>query len=125
MHQSNGLLEDSVTCWTLTKRQRHSAKAASVAMTLLLWLTTLALTLSPDLHHLLHRDAQGPSHHCLVTQMQQDSLLAAASAAPTADCPIAQGAPAGLAELHFPDSCDYLLSPSRAPPALVSHTVAG
>jgi hypothetical protein len=93
---------------------------------LLLWLGTFALTVSPQLHHLLHPDSQAPDHNCLITQIQQHPLLAgfAAIAAPAP-------APAVVTlvcspEIQFLPAPDCRLSPSRAPPFLFSSpTVVG
>jgi len=93
---------------------------------LLLWVGTLALTVSPELHHLLHQDAQNPGHNCLITQIQQHPLLAgfAIITAP-APAPVAIAA-VSRAEVQFLPACDYRLSPSRAPPVLFSYpTVVG
>jgi hypothetical protein len=93
---------------------------------LLLWIATFALAISPELHHLLHRDAQAPDHNCLITQIQQHPLLAgfAAITAP-APAPVAVAAVC-RAEVQFVPACDYRLSPSRAPPFLFSsQTVVG
>jgi len=93
---------------------------------LLVWLGTVALTVSPELHHLLHQDAQGANHNCLITQIQQHPLLAGFA-------PIAAPAPAPVvvalvcsAEVQFLPARDYRVSPSRAPPSLLSSaTVVG
>jgi hypothetical protein len=93
---------------------------------LLVWLGTFALTVSPELHHLLHQDAQGPDHHCLITQIQQHPLLAGFA-------PIVAPAPVPVvvalvcsAEAQFLPTRDYRFSPSRAPPFLLSSaTVVG
>jgi hypothetical protein len=93
---------------------------------LLLWVGTFALTVSPELHRLLHQDSQGPNHNCLITQIQQHPLLAGVA---TIAVPVS--APAAVAtilraEVRFLPACDYGVSPSRAPPFLFSSpTVVG
>jgi hypothetical protein len=95
-------------------------------MMLFLWLGTFALAASPQLHQLLHRDAQDLNHHCLITQIKQHSLL---SGAPTALTPAPP--PVGLGSIVCPDSqflptFDYRLFFSRGPPSgSSSKTVVG
>jgi hypothetical protein len=84
---------------------------------LLLWLGTLALAVSPELHQLLHKDAKSSTHNCVVTQLS-GGLVSAGSAPITAPLP-----PVSCAGLAAPvESQDFLsfehrLSPSRAPPS--------
>jgi hypothetical protein len=91
-----------------------------------LWVATVALTASPELHLLLHRDADCPNHNCLVTQIQQHSLLAAIAPI-TAPAPTPMVVPeVRRAEVQFVPAYDYRLSPSRAPPFFFSSlTVVG
>jgi hypothetical protein len=100
-------------------------RTAAVGLMLFLWVLSFALTLSPELHRLLHRDAQGPSHHCLVTQMQHDSLLAGSSGIPASPTPPLAIGSLHAVEFHFLVSCDHTLSPSRAPPAALRLAVVG
>jgi len=87
---------------------------------LVLWLATFALTALPQLHTLLHKDAQTLNHNCLVTQLQQHSITSAGTGIliPT---PFISGLVASRPD-EFPVlvSGDYRLSPSRAPPAFSS-----
>ena len=84
---------------------------------LALWVGTFALTVCPSLHQLLHADSQSASHVCLITQIKHHPLLASfvpvAAPLPT----VSAVEPAGPAILQPPRGCDYLTSPSRAPPA--------
>src|SRR5438270_9815358 len=101
-----------------SKRYRMLGVPA-VGLMLLLWLGAFALTASPQLHRLFHRDAQSANHHCLVTQLQQHSLWA--SFAPA----VAPVTPTLGMWVCFSDfqalSHSYLrLSPSRAPPSAIS-----
>ena len=119
------LYKTRVKFWTASKRLRNFGVPAVVLM-LLLWLGTFALAASPQLHRLLHRDAQSVNHHCLITQLQQHPLwvgFAPAVAPVTAPAVVTSF---GCADSQaFPHS-DLRLSPSRAPPLLVSSiTVAG
>jgi hypothetical protein len=85
---------------------------------LFLWIATFALTVSPELHHLLHQDSQGSSHTCLITQLQQHQLLAGFTLVSAPVPALAIAARACAAEVQFLATIDYRLSPSRAPPAL-------
>jgi hypothetical protein len=118
--------EESVKFWSTLKHPRAGGRLAVAGVMLALWLGTFALTVSPELHHLLHPDAQGPNHNCLITQIQQHPFLAGSVS-------ITAPAPASVvvtvvwrAEVQFVPACDYRLSPSRAPPFLFSSpTVVG
>lgn len=88
-----------------------------VAM-LLLWLGTCAIEVSPELHQLVHKDAHAPGHHCLVTQLQQHSLLPGLAAALTTAAPDVWSVLVIASDFQAPLSRDYRLSPSRAPPAV-------
>jgi hypothetical protein len=93
---------------------------------LLLWIGTFALTVSPELHQLLHPDAQGSDHNCLITQLQQHTLLAGFAAIIAALPAPVVGTAVCRAEVQFVPAFDYRLSPSRAPPFLFSSlTVVG
>jgi hypothetical protein len=112
--------------WGASKHPRWGGRVAVAGLMLLLWGATFALSVSPELHHLLHRDSQGAEHHCLITQIQQHPLLAgfAIITAPT-PAPVAVAAVC-LAEVQFLPASDYRLSPSRAPPfQFSSPTVVG
>jgi hypothetical protein len=102
---------------------RPAAVPAAVLM-LLLWVVTAALAASPQLHGLLHPDAQNGDHHCAVTVLQQQSLL---SVAPVVVLPLEP--PQGLEVVLRPESRllvshDCPLLPGRAPPFLFPSTVA-
>ncbi len=93
---------------------------------LLLWLGTLALTASPQLHSLLHRDAQNLDHNCLVTQIQRGSLLAGLVAIIALLAPLTVVGVTWRANTQILPSFDYRLAPSRAPPfGFSSKTVVG
>jgi hypothetical protein len=112
--------------WSTSRHPRWGGRLAVAGLMLLLWVGTFALTVSPELHRLLHQDAQGPNHNCLITQIQQHPLLAgfATIAAPVPAR--AEVAAVCRAEVQFVPACDYRLSPSRAPPFLFSSlTVVG
>jgi hypothetical protein len=91
---------------------------------LALWLSTFALTLSPELHRWFHEDADSSAHACLVTQIRHDSLLTGYVPL-VAPCPVlAQPAPLPLPEVQILPTGDYRLSPSRAPPLVSTLPVA-
>jgi hypothetical protein len=105
--------------WLASKHRRNGGRFAAVAVMLFLWVAMHGIEASPDLHHLLHKDADSPGHHCLVTQFQQSQILSGfvvviTPAAPEA--PILTIARCGI--LQFRSSYDYRLPPSRAPPAV-------
>ena len=84
-----------------------------------LWAAVFTLELSPQIHLLLHEDAQNPAHTCLVTQFQHHLLLpvfATAIALPIPDLSVTFIGYVGVFQFH--PSYDYRLSPSRAPPAV-------
>lgn len=93
---------------------------------LLLWLTLLVLTASPQLHRLLHDDADSLAHHCLVTQLQQQPSVAAFTPILLAGAPVFWLALDYRSDCVFLSSCDYCLPSSRAPPVVLPQkAVAG
>ena len=113
------LYKHSVKFWT-SKRQHRTGKFAAVSLMLWLWVGTFALAASPELHRLLHQDAQNPSHHCLVTQVQQQPLLAGLVSS------VAPAGPPALIEWVRSESFEFLpavnprLHPVRGPPSVIS-----
>jgi hypothetical protein len=102
------------------KRPRSAGKIAVAGFALVLWLATVALAASPQLHHLLHKDSQDPHHYCLFTQLNQHSLLATLAPAVAAEPPqLAPQAPFIFASESIP-GFDYAVSLGRAPPFLFS-----
>jgi len=87
---------------------------------LTLWLAVVVLSTSPALHQLLHRDSQSGKHECLVTHFIKNLVLSGASAGVVLMVdPVCVVAPLP-ADLTFVSPPAYRLSPSRAPPALLS-----
>jgi hypothetical protein len=82
-----------------------------------LWAAMCALEVSPELHRLLHKDAQEPGHNCFVTQFQHHSLLSGFVAAVAPAMPEVSGLLVSSADFQFRPAYDYRLPPSRAPPA--------
>ena len=101
-----------------SKHRRNGSRRAAVAVMISLWVALWALEVSPDLHRLLHEDAQSPDHHCLVTQFQHHLLLSGFVAAAAPPLPVGSSAPLGCGDFQFLPSYDYRLTPSRAPPAV-------
>jgi hypothetical protein len=90
-----------------------------VGLMLVLWLGTMALAASPQLHQRLHKDSKSLTHECLVTLLSKSQLLAGvAGSLLVALIPIFFGWLPPAASFHGL-SFDYRLSPSRAPPACV------
>jgi hypothetical protein len=108
-----------VKFFTTSKQHRKSIVAAAFLM-LVLWLGTFALTALPELHILLHKDAQTLDHNCLITQLQQHSFTATGVTLVVQPICLNHFAPACAAEFQFLPTGDYLLLPGRAPPALSS-----
>ena len=82
-----------------------------------LWLGICALGVSPELHHLLHKDAQKAGHTCVVTHLQQHSCLATFAATGLPEPPTSWGMLETSGEVQFLPSTDYLVSQGRAPPS--------
>jgi hypothetical protein len=82
-----------------------------------LWVAMCVLEVSPELHRLLHKDAQSPVHNCLVTQFQHHSLLSGFVAAVAPALPDVSGVLVGSADFQIRPAYDDRLPPSRAPPA--------
>ena len=103
-------------------RQRGFGRVLIVALMLVLWLGTATLAASPQLHHRLHKDSKSLTHECLVTLLSKSLLVGAtAGSVILALIPIFFGClPA--AQSFQCRIIDYRLSPSRAPPVLLSST---
>ena len=106
-----------VKFWTTSRGKRGSGKVAVVSGMLLLWLGLFAVATSPQLHRLLHKDAQDFQHQCLITQIKQQWLPAGC---PPISVPVPQSTnfeAVFCADSQFGSIYDYRLSPSRAPPS--------
>ena len=107
----------SVKFWNPTKRPQGIGRFSAGCLMLVLWLGAFAVTASPDLHRLVHHDAQNPAHECWITQIQsgmESGFVAAAAPAPVL-VPIT---PVGIVEVQFIPAGDPNLSPSRGPPSV-------
>jgi hypothetical protein len=93
---------------------------AAAGLMLTLWLVVVVMSVSPALHQLFHRDSQSGKHECLVTYFAKGHVLSGASTGVVlmvdSVCVVA---PPPVA-LTFVSPPEYSLSPSRAPPALLS-----
>lgn len=89
-----------------------------------LWLATALLAAVPHLHHLLHEDAQNSEHQCVVSRIEEQSVLAEAPAvSPPLPCgPVFQ--PRLLVEPQFTSTLACLNFQGRAPPIAVLSAVA-
>ncbi len=112
------LLPDRVTFWVTSKHPRNGSRFAAFAVMLSLWVAMCALEVSPDLHRLLHKDAQAPGHNCLVTQFQQHLLLSGFVANVAPARPDVPSSPLNVGDFQLHTSFDYRLTPSRAPPTV-------
>src|SRR5258708_2093058 len=90
-----------------------------------LLLGTLALSAAPQLHRLLHQDANTLNHHCLVTQLNEHAVLVGCAA-------ILAPAPPPISHpfISSPDfqslpTSDHRLTPSRGSPSASSITIVG
>jgi hypothetical protein len=91
-----------------------------------LWLGTCAITASPQLHRLLHEDAQSPEHQCLITQLQHQPLLTGFVVILVPVPPVVDVQFVCSIDFQSLSTFDYRLSPSRAPPSdFSSPTVVG
>ena len=116
----------SVKFWVKSKHQRGTAKCAAAGLMFGLWVLTLLLTASPELHKLLHSDAQNLNHHCLVTQIKEHSIVSAASTLVAVMAPQELFATAPANKPLLVSTRQHRLSDSRAPPLYsYSATVAG
>jgi hypothetical protein len=98
-------------------RSLHGAAIRAAAGGMLsLWLGIFALTACPQLHELLHKDAQNPEHQCLITQIQHHQLLAGSIPVSAPVLSPAELDPIRPVEFQLFPASDYRLSPGRAPP---------
>ncbi|MCX8157061.1 MAG: hypothetical protein N3J91_11540 [Verrucomicrobiae bacterium] len=105
-------------------QQRHDRqparplwKTTTGAVMMALFSLLLAASLSREIHHFFHTDAQTPGHHCVATQMAAGHLLECPDVAvlirplcqtPSIVCFI---------DFHRPAAGDIRLMPERAPPS--------
>jgi hypothetical protein len=92
-------------------------RLAAAVILLLLWFFTFAAAASPQLHHFIHSDAQTPGHHCVVTQIQQQSILDTCVAMSAVIVPQLAVPLSPCAFVEFVSSWDYRLKPGRGPPS--------
>jgi hypothetical protein len=105
-----------VKFWT-PKHQRRAGKLAAVSLMLLLWVGTVALVSSPELHRLLHVDSQSPNHHCFISQLGKSSVLPGLPSLASPTPALTWIGLVRLSDLQYFSIFDYRLSPSRAPPS--------
>jgi hypothetical protein len=106
----------SVKSLITTERKYLTAKLFAVWLMIVLWLGTFALSASPQLHFLLHQDANSPQHQCLITQIQQQLFVSGLAA-------ISVPAPSSVfsrvsswVRSEFVPSFDFRVALSRGPP---------
>src|SRR3954447_14712766 len=103
-----------------SRQAQGIGKLLSAGFLLLLWVATVALASSPHLHLLVHSDAQSPTHHCLVTQLQQHSGIESFQSLVVPVASTAFIAPVFLAPISPAPIVHYRLLPGRAPPSVFS-----
>ena len=106
--------------WLTSRQRREDGRFAGAILMLSLWLGTVALAASPQLHHWVHRDSQSPHHHCVVVHINHHTVLATFAVIHVPVPPAVWPARLGIVCIEFLPSFDYILSPSRAPPAFIS-----
>jgi len=107
----------SVNAQAPAKRVRVLGKVAAALLCLALWLGLIAVGSSPQLHHLLHSDASGPSHDCVFTQVSKGQFLAAGGILILAVANLLSLCLSFELEQFPPQAADVRLASSRAPPA--------
>lgn len=108
--------------WLADKRSRSVGRLAVAGFALALWLASVALAASPQLHHWLHQDSQDPHHYCLSTQLNQHSLLATFTPAVAAEPPQLTAPVLFIFASESISSFDYAVNHGRAPPLLFSRS---
>lgn len=111
------LYKRQVKFWNTSNRRRKLGRFAAVCLMLSLWVGTFALTVSPELHRLLHQDSQGVKHECFVTQLSKGSVISSCVAITALALPLVEISLSYLCEARCFSVSDYRLSPSRAPPS--------
>src|SRR5215472_1160528 len=97
---------------------RHpKTRSALALLALALWLGSYALSAIPTLHALAHSDASSPQHHCVVTQIEGQSLLAAMAQAVAPAPPTTQFGSIPVPPVPVLLSPDFRLEPNRGPPS--------
>ena len=106
---------------------RHrKIRTAFALFTLALWLGSVALAAFPTRHALAHANAGDRDHHCVVTQIQGHTLLAAPAHTVAPAAPATQVGALPLPSVPLLPRPDFRLEPNRGPPsAVVSSQVVG
>jgi len=107
-----------------TRRLRVGRVLIATLMAGLL-LGTLALSAAPQLHRLLHQDANTLNHHCLVTQLNEHAVLVGCAAILAPPPPPISDLLICSAAFQYLPASDHRLTPSRGPPSLSSITIVG
>src|SRR6266852_1471317 len=90
-----------------------------------LLLGTLVLAAAPQLHRLLHQDANTLNHHCLVTQLNEHAVLVGCAAILAPAPPPISHSLICSADFQYLPTSDHRLTPSRGPPSASSITIVG
>jgi hypothetical protein len=93
-----------------------SVRSGTVSLLIGLILLLSALAASPQLHKLVHADADCADHNCVVTLFAAGHFAAADTAVVVVGIALLFGAVALLTETFLLPVAEYRFSPSRAPP---------
>ena len=89
-----------------------------VSLMIGLWLGSVALAVSPELHHWFHQDSGNVNHECLVTLVSKGHFLAGTASGVAAIVAAVFFGLFLLAVVWNLPVTDFRLSPSRAPPVV-------
>jgi hypothetical protein len=99
------------------KRPIGYGKLAALWLMLFLWLGTFAITISPQLHSLLHADARSANHTCLITHLSKGALVLGAGPVRVEVPAVISHVLPGISGPQYFSPLDYRVSASRAPPS--------
>jgi hypothetical protein len=104
--------------WLKMPSRRKLAKPSVGGLMLALWILTCAVTASPQLHALLHKESQSPDHYCLFTQLGQQSITTSSGVVLTPRPESLGNTLVRLEKFELLPSFDFVVSDGRAPPSV-------
>lgn len=96
-----------------------AVKRAYSLLCLALFLSLQALATVPELHRLIHHDADKADHHCAITLLAQGNIDLVDGATPQL-VPTVFISENSLTPVLVLNAVDYQLPPDRGPPSLLS-----